>query len=401
MSNWDLMMPGMGLTGIGLAGIITSYSGLAHTFIDGMHALTGLTLFIGLIILAAGIMEGGVSTSNRAKATVLVVAAISLSFAAVSLTSNTIDSVITFAGVMLVIAIPSIVIAYVGTKHKEYMKPIATIFLLAVGAGVLAYIGFGFSGPEPYLVSTVIEEVKEEIKIVSDTPIFSIAILEGAAINGNPDYLPDEDTKVTRGEIIEWINEDAAAHTATSFDDLGDTFDSGLLSSGDTYQLDTTDLPDSVSYFCTLHPWMRSVFAIVDDSEATTTEMMNNESMMMNNESMMMNNESMMMNNESMMMEEKILEISIPQGAGIPGSDKIFYDPEEITIDTGDTITWTNNDITIHTVTSGMVESGHDGIFDSSIIGSSESFEYTFDDAGYYPYYCVLHPWMLGSVTAE
>lgn len=380
MSNWDLMMPGMGLTGIGLAGIITSYSGLAHTFIDGMHALTGLTLFIGLIILAAGIMEGGVSTSNRAKATVLVVAAISLSFAAVSLTSNTIDSVITFAGVMLVIAIPSIVIAYVGTKHKEYMKPIATIFLLAVGAGVLAYIGFGFSGPEPYLVSTVIEEVKEEIKIVSDTPIFSIAILEGAAINGNPDYLPDEDTKVTRGEIIEWINEDAAAHTATSFDDLGDTFDSGLLSSGDTYQLDTTDLPDSVSYFCTLHPWMRSAFAIVDDSEATTTEMMNN---------------------ESMMMEEKILEISIPQGAGIPGSDKIFYDPEEITIDTGDTITWTNNDITIHTVTSGMVESGHDGIFDSSIIGSSESFEYTFDDAGYYPYYCVLHPWMLGSVTAE
>lgn len=380
MSNWDLMMPGMGLTGIGLAGIITSYSGLAHTFIDGMHALTGLTLFIGLIILAAGIMEGGVSTSNRAKATVLVVAAISLSFAAVSLTSNTIDSVITFAGVMLVIAIPSIVIAYVGTKHKEYMKPIATIFLLAVGAGVLAYIGFGFSGPEPYLVSTVIEEVKEEIKIVSDTPIFSIAILEGAAINGNPDYLPDEDTKVTRGEIIEWINEDAAAHTATSFDDLGDTFDSGLLSIGDTYQLDTTDLPDSVSYFCTLHPWMRSAFAIVDDSEATTTEMMNN---------------------ESMMMEEKILEISIPQGAGIPGSDKIFYDPEEITIDTGDTITWTNNDITIHTVTSGMVESGHDGIFDSSIIGSSESFEYTFDDAGYYPYYCVLHPWMLGSVTAE
>ncbi|WOV93230.1 MAG: plastocyanin/azurin family copper-binding protein [Candidatus Nitrosoabyssus spongiisocia] len=380
MSNWDLMMPGMGLTGIGLTGIITSYSGLAHTFIDGMHALTGLTLFIGLIILAAGIMEGGVSTSNRAKATVLVVAAISLSFAAVSLTSNTIDSVITFAGVMLVIAIPSIVIAYVGTKHKEYMKPIATIFLLAVGAGVLAYIGFGFSGPEPYLVSTVIEEVKEEIKIVSDTPIFSIAILEGAAINGNPDYLPDEDTKVTRGEIIEWINEDAAAHTATSFDDLGDTFDSGLLSSGDTYQLDTTDLPDSVSYFCTLHPWMESAFAIVDDSEATTTEMMNN---------------------ESMMMEEKILEISIPQGAGIPGSDKIFYDPEEITIDTGDTITWTNNDITIHTVTSGMVESGHDGIFDSSIIGSSESFEYTFDDAGYYPYYCVLHPWMLGSVTAE
>jgi hypothetical protein len=32
MSNWDLMMPGMGLTAIGLAGVTISYMGLAHTF---------------------------------------------------------------------------------------------------------------------------------------------------------------------------------------------------------------------------------------------------------------------------------------------------------------------------------------------------------------------------------
>ena len=78
MSNWDLMMPGMGLTAIGLAGVTVSYAGIAHTFIDGMHALTGLTMFIGLIFLAAGILEGGVSTSNRAKATTLVVLGISI-----------------------------------------------------------------------------------------------------------------------------------------------------------------------------------------------------------------------------------------------------------------------------------------------------------------------------------
>ena len=64
MSNWDLMMPGMGLTSIGLAGVVISYSGIAHTF--SMHALTGLTMFIGLIFLAAGILQGGVSTSNKA-----------------------------------------------------------------------------------------------------------------------------------------------------------------------------------------------------------------------------------------------------------------------------------------------------------------------------------------------
>ncbi|HEY8110409.1 MAG TPA: copper-binding protein, partial [Candidatus Nitrosotenuis sp.] len=41
MSNWDLMMPGMGLTAIGITGVTIAYSGIAHTFIDGMHALTG------------------------------------------------------------------------------------------------------------------------------------------------------------------------------------------------------------------------------------------------------------------------------------------------------------------------------------------------------------------------
>ena len=42
-------MPGGGLTAIGLAGLVTSYSGIAHTFIDGMHALTGLLFMFGLI----------------------------------------------------------------------------------------------------------------------------------------------------------------------------------------------------------------------------------------------------------------------------------------------------------------------------------------------------------------
>ena len=80
MTNWDLLMPGMGLTGVGLAGLILSYAGIAHTFIDGMHALTGLTMFVGLIFTAAGILDGGVSTSNRAKITTVVIVAISIGF---------------------------------------------------------------------------------------------------------------------------------------------------------------------------------------------------------------------------------------------------------------------------------------------------------------------------------
>ena len=82
-------MPGMGLTAIGLAGLTLSYAGIAHTFIDGMHALTGLTMFVGLIFLAAGILDGGVSTSNRAKATTLVILSIALGFGMWGMAMNT------------------------------------------------------------------------------------------------------------------------------------------------------------------------------------------------------------------------------------------------------------------------------------------------------------------------
>jgi len=67
MSNWELVMPGGGLTAIGLAGIVISYSGVAHTFVDGLHALTGLLFFFGLIFMGAGILDGGVSTSTEQK----------------------------------------------------------------------------------------------------------------------------------------------------------------------------------------------------------------------------------------------------------------------------------------------------------------------------------------------
>ena len=132
MSNWDLMMPGMGLTAIGLTGVTIAYSGIAHTFVDGMHALTGLTMFIGLIFLAAGILEGGVSTSNKAKATTLVVLGISFSFGLAALNFNAISTIPTFAGVLLIVAVPAIVTAYVAMKMPQYSKPISIIFIIAV-----------------------------------------------------------------------------------------------------------------------------------------------------------------------------------------------------------------------------------------------------------------------------
>jgi len=52
-------------------------------------------------------------------------------------------------------------------------------------------------------------------------------------------------------------------------------------------------------------------------------------------------------------------------------------------------------------VTSGTPDGGTTGIFDSSIIDAGNSYTHTFDSAGTFDYYCIVHPWMIGSVIVE
>ncbi len=264
MSNWDLMMPGMGLTSLGLAGVVISYAGIAHTFIDGMHALTGLTMFVGLIFLSAGVLEGGVSTSNRAKATVLVVAAISLSFGTAGFVFNTVSTVPTFAAVMLILVTPAVVIAYVATKMPQYTRPVGLIFALAAVAGVGSFVAFGFVGPGTYLVPEEPEEELEEpaAAVPEGEPFLAVSILEGSDAEGAPDYEPDA-AAAERGMLVVWTNDDDAFHTVTSSADGGKMFDSGMMAAGGEFILDTSDIPDGEhEYLCLVHPWMISTLTV-------------------------------------------------------------------------------------------------------------------------------------------
>jgi plastocyanin len=262
------MMPGMGLTAIGLAGVTISYSGIAHTFIDGMHALTGLTMFIGLIFLAVGILDGGVSTSNKAKATTLVILGISLGFGMYALgTMNTSDYLTTFAGILLAIAFPAIVIAYLAMKHPSVVKPVGSIVAMAGATGIIMWLAFGFVSPDTYMIPQQVI-VEESIEVVPAGPIFAIQILEGSEEEGNPDYEPDV-AVVTQGYTVEWTNVDSVAHTATSAEDFGETFDTGLMSAGDVFAFDTTDLVvGEYEYLCIVHPWMVATLIIEEPKEA-------------------------------------------------------------------------------------------------------------------------------------
>ena len=95
--------------------------------------------------------------------------------------------------------------------------------------------------------------------------------------------------------------------------------------------------------------------------------------------------------------------ISIPEGSGVPGCDETneCFVPYSVTVSAGDEVTWSNDDTAAHTVTSGTPAGGPDGNFDSSLFTAGQTFSVTFDEAGEYPYFCMVHPWMTGIVTVN
>ena len=99
-------------------------------------------------------------------------------------------------------------------------------------------------------------------------------------------------------------------------------------------------------------------------------------------------------------------KVSIVEGASTM-ADKAF-DPSPANVKAGDTVTWTNNDSTPHTVTSGTGSSdpnmGKD--FDSSpglktLLSPKQTFDHKFDTAGEFAYFCQVHPTMVGKVVVS
>ena len=93
--------------------------------------------------------------------------------------------------------------------------------------------------------------------------------------------------------------------------------------------------------------------------------------------------------------------VSAPPGSAVPGCEETneCYIPADVTISVGETVTWSNDDTAAHTVTSGTAEGGPDGNFDSSLFMSGNTFTVTFEEEGVFPYFCMVHPWMVGTVT--
>ena len=88
-------------------------------------------------------------------------------------------------------------------------------------------------------------------------------------------------------------------------------------------------------------------------------------------------------------------------GSGVPGCENEAdgcYIPSIATVDVGGVVIFSNTDNVAHTYTSGSMEEGPSGIFDSGLAIAGSSFEYKADTVGEIPYFCIVHPWMTGVI---
>jgi len=97
------------------------------------------------------------------------------------------------------------------------------------------------------------------------------------------------------------------------------------------------------------------------------------------------------------------VEVNNAPGSSVPGCEDTneCFIPSPVNIAIGDTVKWVNDDTAAHTSTSGSAADGPDGNWDSSLVMVDKSFSHTFDEAGEFPYFCMVHPWMTGMVIVS
>jgi plastocyanin len=91
-------------------------------------------------------------------------------------------------------------------------------------------------------------------------------------------------------------------------------------------------------------------------------------------------------------------------GSGVPGCEEEpegCWIPNTATVDVGGVVIFSNTDNAAHTFTAGTPSDGPSDVFETSLLIAGNSYEWTPDTAGEFPYFCMVHPWMQGLIIVQ
>ena len=163
------------------------------------------------------------------------------------------------------------------------------------------------------------------------------------------------------GQTVTFINDDDDEHTAT-----GSSFDTGELNPGDTATV-TFNTAGSFRFVCRFHSDMQAEIVVQDPAGGTPSA----------------------------------TPVASP-GAGTPAATgarvevsiaDFQFDAASVTVAPGTTVVWTNTGAAPHTATGDFGDSG--------ILDPGQTFEFTFNDAGTFAYFCAIHPDMQGEIIVD
>jgi plastocyanin len=200
-----------------------------------------------------------------------------------------------------------------------------------------------------------------------------ISMPSGVGNNNKLNFDPVNATVVVGvNNTVVWSNDDTVNHTvvSSSVPKGAQTFSSPQIAHGQTFRV-TLTVPGVYQYFCSIHPlWMKaSIVVKAGSSSASSTS--------------------------SQSTSPKTSSVVMPQGVG--ASNTLNFTPKTMVVVIGvnNTVTWTNMDVTKHTV------HAQDNSFSSGDILPGQSFTHTFRTPGNYSYYCDYHSWMRGLVIVK
>jgi plastocyanin len=181
--------------------------------------------------------------------------------------------------------------------------------------------------------------------------------------------------EVAVGATVTWENIDGDDdHTVTSTEGA---FDSGVLSAGSAFE-HTFDAPGTYPYFCAIHPEMEGTITVIGGATGPT-------------DSAVVGSPGA---SESPVTDgEPTLDDTVTGGPAAVSIVDLTFEPPVIEVESGSSVTWTNDDSVPHTATA------NDGAFDSGVLMTGDAFSQTFDTPGSYDYSCAIHPSMTGTVV--
>jgi plastocyanin len=269
--------------------------------------------------------------------------------------------------------------------------------MMAIGAAILIpnFHNMAKNPPPVTLIRTQKPPAQQQQAAAPTPGTTTIAILQGAAVQGSPSFDPDK-AQVPAGNKVVWNNQDTVPHTATSGTGPSDPnnaklFDTGIITgakSSNPVELKGAKQGDTISYHCTIHPYMTGQLTIVAAGQGGGGSNQTG---------------GAQTGPTSGSTSAGGATINIVQGASVQGSKN--FDPDELTVKKGTDVSVVNQDTVPHTATSGTGPSDPNSgkVFNTNIINAGQSSKLSLAQVnpGQYDYYCMIHPYMTGKIKIE